>query len=77
MRDVIGNNTQNILLIIVIVLAGWNIFTTNSVKTDVKSYKEKIESLQTEIDSSKKVNKTIDIKIDSIKQNVSICSIIF
>ena len=50
MKDIVTNNKQNILLIIVIVLAAWNIFTTNGIKTDVKLYKEKIESIQTEID---------------------------
>jgi len=64
------DNKDTILLIIVIVLAVWNIFNKNSIKTDVKSYKEKIESLQIEIDSTKKVNKGIDVKIDSVKGNV-------
>ena len=70
MRDVIGDNKQNILLVILIVLCGYNIFTTNGIKTDVKSYKDKIESLQTKIDSTKLVNEGIDIKIDSVKGNV-------
>ena len=52
MKDIVTNNKQNILLIIVIVLTVWNIFTTNGIKTDVKSYKEKIESIKTEIDSA-------------------------
>ena len=64
------NNKQNILLTIIIVLAAWNIFTTSKIKTDVKAYKEKIESLQTEIDSAQEVNKGIDVKIDSVKGNV-------
>jgi chromosome segregation ATPase len=64
------NNKQNILLILIIVLSGWNIFTNSKIKTDVKSYKDKIESLQTEIDSVQKFNKGIDIKIDSVKGNV-------
>jgi peptidoglycan hydrolase CwlO-like protein len=63
-------NKQNILLIIVLVLIGYNIFTTNSVRTDVKGYKAKIELLQTKVDSAKTVNKQIDIKIDSVKENV-------
>ena len=70
MKDIVSNNKQNILLIIVIVLAAWNIFTTNGIKTDVKSYKDKIESLQTEIDSAKAINEGIDVKIDSVKGNV-------
>ena len=63
-------NKQNILLIIVLVLVGYNIFTTNSIRTDVKGYKNTIDSIQTKIDSAKVVNTKIDTKIDSVKQNV-------
>lgn len=54
MREKIINNKQNILLFIVIILALWNIMNTNGIKTDVKSYKEKIENIQVEIDSVKR-----------------------
>ena len=64
------HNRQDILLIIVLVLVGYNIFTTNSVRTDVKGYKDKIESIQTKIDSAKVVNVKIDTKVDSVKQNI-------
>jgi peptidoglycan hydrolase CwlO-like protein len=64
------DNKQTILLIIVIVLSAWNIFTTNSIKTDVKAYKEKIESIQTEVDSAQVVNKEIDKKVSEVKENV-------
>jgi chromosome segregation ATPase len=70
MKDFVSNNKQNILLYIVIGLVIWNLFNTNGIKTDVKSYKEKIESIQTEIDSAKAINEGIDIKIDSVKGNV-------
>jgi len=63
-------NKQNILLIIVVILIGYNIFTTNSIRTDVKGYKAKIELLQTKVDSAKVVNTQIDTKIDSVKENV-------
>ena len=63
-------NKQNIVLYIVAGLLIYLIFTTNGIKTDVKSYKDKIESLQTEIDSAQAVNKGIDVKIDSVKGNV-------
>jgi hypothetical protein len=63
-------NKQSILLIIVLVLVGYNIFTTNSIRTDVKGYKNTIDSIQTKIDSAKVVNVKIDTKIDSVKQNV-------
>ena len=63
-------NRQDILLIIVLVLVGYNIFTTNTIKTDVKGYKAEIELLQTKLDSVKVVNIKIDTKIDSVKQNI-------
>ena len=63
-------NKQNILLIIVLVLVGYNIFNTNTIKTDVKGYKDKIESIQTKIDSAKVINVKIDTKVDSVKQNI-------
>jgi len=63
-------NKQSILLIIVLVLVGYNIFTTNSIRTDVKGYKTTIDSIQTKIDSAKVVNVKIDTKIDSVKQNI-------
>jgi len=63
-------NKQNLLLVIVIALIGYNIFTTSSIKTDVKGYKAKIELLQTKVDSAQVVNKEIDTKIDSVKENV-------
>ena len=63
-------NRQDILLIIVLVLIGYNIFNTNTIKTDVKGYKDKIESIQTKLDSAKVVNVQIDTKVDSVKQNI-------
>jgi hypothetical protein len=64
------NNNQNVLLFIIIALAAYNIFTTNRIKTDVKGYKDKIESIQVNIDSAKTVNTKIGSKIDSVKQKV-------
>jgi len=61
---------QNIILLIIVVLVGWNLFNTNNIRTDVKEYKAKIELLQTKADSAKAVNKQIDTKIDSVKENV-------
>jgi peptidoglycan hydrolase CwlO-like protein len=63
-------NKQDILLVIVIILIGYSIFNTNSIRTDVKGYKAEIELLQTKVDSAKVANKQIDTKIDSVKQNV-------
>jgi peptidoglycan hydrolase CwlO-like protein len=71
MREKIINNRQDILLAIVMVLALWNILNTNGIKTDVKSYKEKIENIQVEIDSAQSVNKDMDEKVLVIKETVN------
>lgn len=71
MREKIINNKQNILLFIVIILALWNIMNTNGIKTDVKSYKEKIENIQDEIDSAQAVNEEMDEKVLVIKETVN------
>lgn len=71
MKDIIENNNQNILLIIIVVLTAWNIFTTNGIKTDVNSYKNKIEGIQVKIDSAQVVNKQIDTKVMEVKENVT------
>ena len=61
---------QDIVLIIIALLCLYNIFNTNSIKTDVKEYEDKIEALQTKVDSAQAVNEKIDVKIDSVKDNV-------
>ena len=71
MREKIINNKQNILLAIVIVLVLWNILNTNGIKTEVKSYKEKIENIQVEVDSAQLINKEMDQKVLVIKESVN------
>jgi translation elongation factor P/translation initiation factor 5A len=71
MREKIINNRQNILLGIIIVLVLWNILNTNGIKTDVKSYKEKIENIQVEVDSAQLINKEMDEKVLVIKESVN------
>jgi len=61
---------QDIILGIIIVLAAWNIFTTNSIRTDIKGYEQRFDLVQTKIDSAQVINKQIDVKIDSVKENV-------
>ena len=64
-------NKQDILLVIVILLIGYNIFTSNSIKTDVQGYKDKIDSIQTKVDSAQVVNNQIDDKVMEVKENVT------
>ena len=63
-------NKQNILLVVIALLLCYNLFTTRGIKTDVKGYKDRIEAIQTKVDSAQVVNKQIDTKIDSVKDNV-------
>ena len=71
MREKIINNRQTILLAIVIVLVLWNILNTNGIKTDVKSYKGKIENIQLEVDSAQLINKEMDKKVLVIKESIN------
>jgi len=63
-------NKETILLIIIAVLVIWNVFNTNSVKTDVDGYRNRIDSLQVHIDSVQQVNKVIDSKIEKVDEKV-------
>jgi len=63
-------NEQTILLLIIAVLAIWNIFNTSSIKTDVDSYKDKIKTIQVQVDSVQTVNKEIDRKIGKVDKKI-------
>lgn len=71
MQDISKDKDNLILLVIIAGLVGWNIFTTNTIRTDVKGYEKKIESINTKIDSSQIVNEQIDTKIGEVKENVT------
>jgi peptidoglycan hydrolase CwlO-like protein len=74
MENVSKDKDSIILLVIVGALVGWNIFITNTIKTDVTGYEEKIESIGVKIDSSNVINKNIDNKVGEVKENVEIIS---
>ena len=57
---------DNILFILIILLLGYVIFTTNNIKTDVGLYNQKIDSIQHTVDSATEVNKQADIKLSKI-----------
>ena len=65
------NNKTTILLVIIAALAGWNIFTTSQIKTNVAEYNKKIDIIQKEVDSVYTVNKQIDLQIDSVDNNIA------
>jgi peptidoglycan hydrolase CwlO-like protein len=62
---------QTLLLIIIVGLAGYNIFTTNGIKTDVAGYNQKIDSIQHEIDSVAIENKKLDDHITNVNNEIS------
>ena len=71
MEDVTKDKDSIILLVIIAALVGWNIFTTNGIKTDVKGYEKKIDLIQTKVDSAKVINEHIDDKVGEVKENVT------
>jgi peptidoglycan hydrolase CwlO-like protein len=65
---------KTILLFLIVGLVGYSIFITSSIKTDVKSHYDKIDSLQISIDSATAVNSMIDeqlLKLDADINNVT------
>ena len=68
----------DVLLLIVVILAGYSIFQMNGIKTDVAGYNAKIDSIQNEIDSVQLENVkiteqivTIDKEIDVVDKNIN------
>lgn len=60
-----------ILLLIVAVLLIVNLINMNYIKTDVKSYEQKIKNLQVNIDSLSKINSGIDNKISEVNSEIN------
>ena len=63
---------KNIILVVLIILVGYNIFTNNNIRTDVESYNRKIDSLQKEIDSVENVNKALDGHIEKVNDEINV-----
>ena len=66
------NYIKNIILVILIVLVGYNLFTNNGIKTDVEAYNRKIDSLQHEIDSVETANTVIDGHIAKVDEEINV-----
>jgi peptidoglycan hydrolase CwlO-like protein len=62
---------KNIILVVLIVLVGYNIFTNNSIRTDVEAYNKKIDSLQNEIDSVENANVVLDGHIEKVDSEIT------
>jgi predicted nucleic acid-binding Zn-ribbon protein len=73
-----GNNKTNILIIIIGIMAAYNILQTKGIKTDVSAYNKKIDLIQKEIDSVQIMNNeltkqiaNIDYEIDKVDSDIS------
>lgn len=64
------NGNSSFLLLILICLIGYSIYSTKQIKTDIEMYNQKIDSIQHNIDSVVLVNKKLDVKIDSIYSEI-------
>jgi peptidoglycan hydrolase CwlO-like protein len=69
---------KNIILVVLIIGVGYNLFTNNGIRTDVAMYNHKIDSIQNEIDSVQKENTklnehiaTVDNEITKVEGNVT------
>ena len=63
---------SSFLLLVLICLVGYNLFTMRQIKTDVESYNQKIDSIQNDIDSVIIVNQELDAHIDKIHSDVTL-----
>ena len=62
---------KNVILVILIILVGYNLFTNNGIRTDVAMYNHKIDSIQKEIDSVQNVNKQLDGHIAKVDDQIN------
>ena len=65
-------NKTDILLVIIVILAGYSIFQTSKIRTDVTGYNAKIDSIQNEIDSVQLENVKITEQITSIDKEIDV-----
>jgi hypothetical protein len=63
-------NKQDVLLLIIVVLAGYSILQMKGVKTDIQSYNNKIDMIQKEIDSVYMINEKLDKQIVTIDKEI-------
>jgi peptidoglycan hydrolase CwlO-like protein len=64
-------NKTYILLLIVAAIALYSLYESNSIKTDVAGYYQKIDSLQNEIDSVENENKILDSHIANVDNEIN------
>ena len=64
-------NKTYILILIVAAIALYSLYESNSIKTDVAGYYQKIDSLQNEIDSVENENKILDSHIANVDNEIN------
>jgi septation ring formation regulator EzrA len=64
-----------LILIIILVLTGYNIFTMRDIRTNVNSFNQKIESIQKDIDSIAIANDELDVKIESLHSKMELIDV--
>lgn len=62
---------KNVILVVLIVLVAYNLFTNNGIRTDVAGYTRKIDSIQNEIDSVENVNKQLTEHITKVDGEIN------
>lgn len=63
---------KNIILVVLIILVAYNLFTNNGIRTDVEAYNRKIDSLQNEIDSVENANVVLDGHIEKVDNELNV-----
>ena len=62
---------KNVILAILIIGVGYNLFTNNGIRTDVASYNHKIDSIQNIIDSVEKENVQLNGQIAHVNNEIN------
>lgn len=70
MKLQISNGKTDILIIIIGIMAAYNIFQTKGIKTDISGYNKKIDLIQKEIDSVQVVNNQLTKQIANIDREI-------
>jgi uncharacterized coiled-coil DUF342 family protein len=70
MKPQSNNSKTNILIIIIGIMAAYNIFQTKNIKTDVSEYNKKIDLIQNGIDSVYTLNEKITEQIVAIDDEI-------
>jgi predicted nucleic acid-binding Zn-ribbon protein len=66
------DNKSYLILIIILALTGYNIFTMRDIRTNVESFNHKIDSIQNDIDSIAIANDELDFKIESLHSEIEL-----